>query len=96
MLGKLLGVLKGTTRAGYITQPPLMLLWLSSVAAPPSPFPGRDELTRTRHSQAMALTASIRVVGRVDLLNALGAMIAHRYVCDYKGGRAEVLSIRPR
>ena len=36
-----------------------------------------------------------RVVGRVDLLNAFGAMIPHRYVCDYEGGRAEVVAVRP-
>ena len=36
-----------------------------------------------------------RFVGRVELLNVFGAMLPHRYVCDYKDGRAEVLSIRP-
>ena len=35
------------------------------------------------------------VVGDVKLLNAFGAMIPHRYVCDYKGGRAEVVAVRP-
>lgn len=36
-----------------------------------------------------------RVAGRVKLLNAFGAMIPHRYVCDYKGRRAEVVAVRP-
>ena len=36
-----------------------------------------------------------RVVGRVELLNAFGAMIPHRYVCVYRGGRAEVVALRP-
>lgn len=36
-----------------------------------------------------------RVVGRVELLNAFGAMIPHRYACRYKGRRAEVLVLRP-
>ena len=36
------------------------------------------------------------VVGDVKLMNAFGAMIPHRYVCDYKGGRAEVVAVRPR
>ncbi len=38
---------------------------------------------------------SYRVVGRVELMNAFGAMIPHRYVCVYKGGRAEVIALRP-
>ncbi len=38
---------------------------------------------------------SYRVVGRVELMNAFGAMIPHRYVCVYKGGRAEVVAVRP-
>ena len=36
-----------------------------------------------------------RFVGRAELMNAFGAMIPHRYVCDYKGGRAEVVAVRP-
>ncbi len=36
-----------------------------------------------------------RVVGRVELLNAFGAMIPHRYVCRYRDGRAEVVAVRP-
>ena len=36
-----------------------------------------------------------RVVGRVELLNAFGAMIPHRYVCEYKGGRVDVVVVVP-
>ncbi len=36
-----------------------------------------------------------RFFGRVKLMNVFGAMIPHRYVCDYKGGRAEVVAVRP-
>ncbi len=36
-----------------------------------------------------------RVVGRVELLNAFGAMIPHKYVCKHKDGRALLLSLGP-
>ncbi len=35
------------------------------------------------------------VAGDVKLMNTFGAMIPHRFVCRYRDGRAEVLSIRP-
>ncbi len=35
------------------------------------------------------------VVGDVKLMNTFGAMIPHKFVCKHKGGRAEVVAVRP-
>ncbi len=34
------------------------------------------------------------VAGDVKLMNTLGAMIPHKFVCRYRDGRAEVLAVR--